>query len=182
MEDMDNSTDITKYFSLEDWSHNPINDTEWVNGGLVQKKPATLKHRRIQGNLYFYWRSYNDSHSLGGQIYIDVPCRTHQHGRSPDVAYLTPELLVKFGEPAVFPQSFPLVAEIVAPTDQAEEVITKSQEYLRSGGEEVWLVFPENHWIIVMTVNQRLVFISGEVISTQAVLKGFNIAVDELLS
>ena len=182
MEDMDNSAEITKYFSLEDWSHNPINDTEWVNGGLVQKKAATLKHRRIQGNLYFYWRSYNDSHGLRGQIYIDVPCRTNQNGRSPDVAYLTPELLVKFGEPSVFPQSFPLVAEIVSPTDQAEEVITKSQEYLRSGGEEVWLVFPENHWIIAITVNQRLVFVSGEVISTQAALKGFSIAVDELLS
>ncbi len=181
MEQME-STDISRYFSLEDWMHNPINDTEWVNGGLVQKKAATLKHRRIQGNIYFYWRSYNDSRALGGHVYTDVPCRTNQHGRSPDVAYLTPELLIRFGEPAVFPQSFPLIAEIVSPKDLAEEVITKSQEYLQSGGEEVWLVFPENHWILVMTLNQRLVFISGEVVSTQAALKGFSVAVDELLT
>ncbi|MEI2578738.1 hypothetical protein V5G28_008085 [Scytonema sp. PRP1] len=64
----------------------------------------------------------------------------------------------------------------------AEELIAKSQEYLQSGGEEVWLVFPENRWIIVITKNQRLVFISGEVVSTQTVLKGFSVAVDELLA
>ncbi|MFM7405522.1 MAG: Uma2 family endonuclease, partial [Cuspidothrix sp.] len=83
--------------------------------------------------------------------------------------------------PAVLPQSFPLVAEIISSTDLAEDMIAKSQEYLQSGSEEVWLVFPENQWIIVITQNQRLVFIAGEIVRTQIVLPGFNIAVDELL-
>jgi Uma2 family endonuclease len=98
-----------------------------------------------------------------------------------DRTYLTPELITQFGEPAVLPQSFPLIAEIVSPTDIAEDVIAKSQEYLQSGAEELWLVFPDNRWIIVVTQNQRLVFISGEVASTQVVLQGFSVAVDELL-
>jgi hypothetical protein len=50
-----------------------------------------------------------------------------------------------------------------------------------SGGEEVWLVFPESRWIIVTTQNKRLVFVSGEVVSTQTVLPGFSVAVDKLL-
>lgn len=49
---------------------------------------------------------------------------------------------------------------------------------MQSGAEEVWLVFPENHWIIVVTPTQRLIFISGEVVTTQTVLKGFN---DEII-
>lgn len=180
---MEDSTVITtEDFSLEGWMHNPINDTEWVHGQVIEKKSATLKQRRIQGNLYFYWRSYNDSRAIGGQVYTHVPCRAGKHGRSPDVAYLTSELLFRFGEPSVFPQSFPLIAEIVSHHDLAEEVITKAQEYLYSGSEEVWLVFPENRWIIVMTQTQRLVFTSNEIISTQSVLKGFSVAVDELLS
>lgn len=61
-------------------------------------------------------------------------------------------------------------------------MIAKATEYLQSGGEEVWLVFPESRWIIVVTQTQRIVFISGEIISTQIVLPGFNIAVDELLA
>jgi len=55
----------------------------------------------------------------------------------------------------------------VSLTDFAEDIIAKAQEYLQSGGEEVWLVFPESRWIIVTTQNKRLVFISGEVVSTK---------------
>lgn len=173
---------VTPGYSLEDWLHNAPEGTEWVNGELLEKNGVTLKHSRIQAKLSTYWRNYKDSSGQGGEVYTEVPCRTSQQGRRPDVAYLTPELVQQFGELAVLPQSFPLIAEIISPTDIAEEIIAKSQEYLQSRGEEVWLVFPENRWIIVITKNHRLVFISGEVVSTQTVLPGFNVSVDELLA
>jgi Uma2 family endonuclease len=80
------------------------------------------------------------------------------------------------------PQSFPLIAEIVSPTDIAEDVFLKAQEYLQSGCEEVWLVFPESRLVLVMTQNQIVGFKAGEVVSTQKVLLGFSVAVDELLA
>jgi Uma2 family endonuclease len=79
----------------------------------------------------------------------------------------------------VLSQNFPLIAEIIFPTNLAQEVIAKFQEYLQLGGEEVWLVFPKNRWIIVMTKNQRLMLTSGEILTPQTVLKGFSVAVDE---
>ncbi|MBU7583749.1 MAG: Uma2 family endonuclease [Nostoc sp. TH1S01] len=167
-------------YSLEDWLQSPPEGTEWVNGELLEKQ-VTLKHSRIQGNLCFYWRNYKVTSGQGGEVYTEPPCMTNKQGCRPDVAYLTPELTQQFGEPAVLPQSFPLIAEIISPTDLAEEMIAKSQEYLQSGCEEVWLVFPENSWIIVITKNQRLVFIAGEVVRTQNVLTDFNVAVNELL-
>ncbi len=173
--------EVLKNYSLENWIQNSPEGTEWVNGELLEKKEVTLKHSRVQAKLATYWRNYKDSSEQGGEVYTEAPCRTYQQGRRPDVAYLTPELIHQFGEPAVLPQSFPLVAEIISPTDLAEDMIARSQEYLQSGSEEVWLVFPENLWIIVITKNQRLVFISGEVVRTQIVLPGLNIAVDELL-
>lgn len=188
------STTVSQPRSLEDWMLNPPNATEWVDGKLVhkhwvdedgqlvEKSGMTLKHSRIQSNLSFYWRSYKTTSGLGGEVYTEVPCRTNQQGRSPDVAYLTPELLAQFGEPSVLPQSFPLIAEIVSPTDLAEQVISKAQEYLESGGEEVWLVFPEARWVIVVTQTQRSIVAAGEVVSTQKILPGFSIAVDELLA
>lgn len=178
------STDASnesKIFSLEDWVLNPPDGKEWVDGELVEKNGVTLKHSRIQAKLATDWINYKDSSGQGGEVYTDVPCRTNKQGRYPDVAYLTPELLSQFGEPAVLPQSFPLIAEIVSPTDIAEEVIAKPQEYLHSGGQEVWLVFPESRLIIAFTQQSRLVFISGEVISTQNVLQGFSMPVDDLL-
>jgi Uma2 family endonuclease len=172
----------SKVISLEEWMENPPVATEWVDGELLEKNGMTLKHSRVQSKLSFYWRSYINSTGQGGEVYTEVPCRTNKQGRAPDVAYLTPELLAQYGDAKVLPQSFPLSAEIVSPTDLAEDVIAKAQEYLQSGGEEVWLVFPENRWIIVTTQTQRFIFISGEVISTQTVLPGFSIAVDELLA
>ena len=172
----------SKILSLEDWMQNPYEHTEWVNGELVEKTGMTLKHSKVQSILSFYWRSYKDSSRQGGEVYTDVPCRTNKQGRSPDVAYLTPELVAQYGDAKVLPQSFPLSAEIVSPTDLAEEVIAKAQEYLHSGGEEVWLVYPENCWIIVVSEESRKIFISGEVVTTQKVLPGFSISVDELLA
>lgn len=171
-----------KNFSLEDWMQNPLDNIEWVNGELVEKNGMTLKHSQIQSNLNRQWGNYKDSSGLGGELYTDVPCVTNKQGRRPDVAYLTPNLVLQYGNQKVLPQSFPLCAEIVSPTDYAEEVIAKSFEYLQSGGEEVWLIYPESLWIIIVTKQSRLIFASGETISTQKVLLGFSIAVDDLLN
>jgi Uma2 family endonuclease len=168
-------------FSLEDYLQNPPEGMEWVDGQLVEKTGMTLKHGRIQAKLATYWRNYKDDHKLGGEVYTEAPCRTNKQARRPDVAYLTAELLAQFGDSNVLPQSFPLIAEIISPTDLAEEVFAKANEYLESGCQEIWLVLPDSQWIVVITGQQRLLFTKGEVVSTQTILKGFSVAVDELL-
>jgi Uma2 family endonuclease len=168
--------------SLEEWMQNPPERTEWVNGALIEKNGMTLKHSRVQLKLGHYWVEYANANNLGGEVYTEAPCRTQKQGRSPDVAYLTPELVAQYGDAKVLPQSFPLTAEIISPTDLAEEMIAKALEYLESGGEEVWLVYPEVRWIMVITSDLRQVFVSGETATTRSVLPGFNIAVDELLA
>jgi Uma2 family endonuclease len=169
-------------FSLEDFMTNPPDRMEWVDGQLVEKNDMTLRHGKIQLRLGRYWEDYKDSSRQGGEVYTDVPCRTTKQGRSPDVAYLTPELVAQFGNEATLPQSFPLSAEIVSPTDIAENVLLKAQEYLESGGEEVWLVFPESRWVMVITENQGLMFTSDQVVTTHKILKGFSVPVDDLLA
>jgi Uma2 family endonuclease len=176
------STLVKDNFSLDDFVANPPDRMEWVDGQLVEKNDMTLKHGEIQLKLGSYWRDYVNSSGQGGKVYTDVPCRTNKQGRSPDVAYLTPELVAQFGNAATLPQSFPLCAEIVSPTDIAENVLLKAQEYLESEGEEVWLVFPDSRWVMVITKNQGLMFTSGQVVSTQNILKGFSVPVDDLLA
>ncbi len=169
-------------FSLDDFVANPPDKMEWVDGQLIEKNGMTLRHGKIQLRLGRYWEDYKESSGQRGEVYTDVPCRTNKQGRSPDVAYLTPELVAQFGNAATLPHSFPLCAEIVSPTDIAEDVLLKAQEYLESGGEEVWLVFPESRWVMVITENQGLMFTSGQVVSTQKGLKGFSVLVDDLLA
>ena len=168
--------------TIEDFIANPPDNMEWVDRQLVEKNDMTLKTGRIQSNLSYLWKSYKISSSQGGEVYTEAPCRTNRQVRRPDVAYLTPELVAQFGDVPTLPQSFPLVAEIVSPTDIAEDVFLKAQEYLTSSCQEVWLVFPESHLVFVVTQNQILGFRAGETVSTQQVLAGLTIAVDELLA
>lgn len=172
----------TEAFSLEECLQNPPDRMEWVNGQLVEKNGITLKHGRIQAKLASYWGNYKDDCEVGGEVYIGTHCRTNKQVRRPDVAYLTPELLAQLGEPNVLPQSFPLVAEIISPTDLAEDVFAKANEYLESGCQEVWLVLPESQWIVVLTQQQRLLFTKGERVSIQVILPDFSVAIDQLLA
>jgi len=62
----------------------------------------------------------------------------------------------------------------------ANEVFGKAYEYLNSGCEEVWLVFTEERWIIVVTHSSRTVYASEEILTSQ-VLKGFSTTVNALI-
>jgi Uma2 family endonuclease len=168
--------------SLEEFLDQPCDRMEWVDGHLIEKNGMTAKTARIQARLARYWGNYKDSSGQGGEIYVEAVCRTVGRARCPDVSYLTPELVCQFGDFKVLPQSFLLIAEIISPTDEAEEVFTKVGEYLQSGCQEVWLIFPESQWILVITPQQQRLFSIHETVATQAVLSGFTIAVQDLIA
>ena len=181
--------------TLEEWMQNPPDGTEWVDGKVIVKHPVefvngkvvgkpgmTAKTRRLQARLVRYWGIYMESSGQGGEVYVEVTCQTLKKGRIPDVSYITPELLAQVGEFSVLAQSFPLLAEIVSPSDFADDVFAKAQEYLDSGCLEVWLLFPKSSWVLVITQGEVVLFKPGEVARTQVVLPGFSVAVDELMA
>jgi Uma2 family endonuclease len=175
-------TGEAQILSLEDFLLSPVDQMEWVDGELVEKVGMTLRHGLVQSRLDSGWRVYKQNSGQGGEVFTEAPCQTLNRSRRPDVAYVTSTFLSLLGNAASAPQSFPLIAEIVSPTDEAEMVFSKAQEYLQSGCEEVWLVMPENRYVFVITAEKRLWFAAGETVSTQVVLPGFGIAVDDLLA
>ncbi|MBE9063682.1 Uma2 family endonuclease [cf. Phormidesmis sp. LEGE 11477] len=168
--------------SLKAWLENPIEGTEWVENQLIEKDGMTLTHSKVQRRLSTAWAVHQAKQKLGGEVYTEAPCNTGQQGRKPDVSYLTQDLLERYGATKSLPQSFPLSAEIVSPFDYAESVYRKADEYLASGGEEVWLVLPTNQRIVVITAESEQTFRFHELVKTQILLPGFSIGVDELLS
>ncbi|MEP0810956.1 Uma2 family endonuclease [Trichocoleus sp. ST-U2] len=161
---------------------NPPEHMEWVDGQLVEKMGMTVKHSRVQSKLVLSWGNYITQSGQRGEVVVELPCRTLRQGRRPDVSYLTAELVAQFGEAGGLPQSPPLIAEIASPTDSAEDLFAKASEYLESGCSEVWLVFPESRRVLLITQSQTLGFNTGDVVSTQLVLRGFSVALDELLA
>lgn len=175
-------SEVSPVLSLEEFMANPPEHMEWVDGKLVEKAGMTIKHSVVQGRLTRYWGDYIISSGQGGEVCPEAPCRTLKQGRRPDVAYITTELLEQFGQSAILPQSFPLIAEVASPDDSAEELFAKAKEYLQSSCQEVWLLFPESQLVMINSQQRWLVFNPGEMVSTQTVLPGFSVAVDELLA
>jgi len=168
--------------SLEEFSNQPLDHIEWIDGKLIEKPERTAKTGRIQARLARYWGNYKELTHQGGEVYTETHCRTVGRARCPDVAYLSPDLVVQYGDFKVLPHSFPLVAEIISPTDTAEAVFTKAREYLESACQEVWLIFPDSQWVLVITPQQQKLHGINDRVSTQKVLMAFSIAVSELIA
>jgi Uma2 family endonuclease len=175
------TTSATPVISLEEFMNCPRDRMEWEDGHLIEKKEITGKTSRIQAKLARYWGNYKDSSGQGGEVYVEPACRTVGRVRCPDIAYLPQSLIDQYGEFKVLPQSFSLIAEIISPTDEAEEVFAKVREYLESGCEEVWLVFPDSQWILVITAQQQSLCGLQDTAATQKVLTGFSMTVSELI-
>ncbi|NET61585.1 MAG: Uma2 family endonuclease [Symploca sp. SIO2E6] len=167
--------------SLEKFILNPLDGIEWVDGKLIKKTGMTFKHSVTQSELSYSWKNYNNTSGLSGKVATEAPCRTNRQVRRPDVVYVTQEILDQYGEFKVLPQSFPLIAEIASPDDKAEELFAKAQEYLASGCQEVWLVFPEAKLVMINNGERWLLFNQNEVVSTQNVLPGFEVVVSDLV-
>lgn len=163
--------------SLRMFIEAPVDRAEWIDGQIVEKTGMTVKHGVVQGRLSHLWTAHADSIQANGLVCVEAPCCTLRQVRRPDMAFITAESLTKHGQPATFPQSFPLIAEIISPTDFAEAMFAKAQEYLESGCQEVWLVMPE----VQMTSSKHLWFTANETVTTQTVLEGFQITVQDLV-
>lgn len=155
---------------------------ECVDGEFIEKTGMTFKHSVTQANITREWGNYIISSEKRGKVCTEAPCRTGKQTRRPDVAYITSELLEEIGEFTILPQSFPLIAEVASPDDSAEELFAKAKEYLTSGCQEVWLLFPENQVVLIITQQKWLVFTAGEQASTQNLLEGFSVTVNELFA
>lgn len=167
--------------SLQTFIEAPVEHAEWVDGQVIEKTGITVKHGVVQGRLSHLWTAHAESIQEKGLVCVEAPCCTLKQVRRPDVAFITADLLAQYGQPATFPQSFSLIAEVISPTDFAEATFAKAQEYLESGCQEVWLVMPEVQHLLVITTTEHLWFTASETVTTRTALKGFQITVQDLV-
>ncbi len=144
-------------------------------------------HGRVQLEFGALLLAFVKANQLGGIVCTETLCRTNKQSRRPDVAYLSSQQVEKYGKTdfMILPECFPLIAEVVSPTDTVDDVFTKTEEYLESGAEEVWLLFPRTG--LIMTANLDAEKIKWNLSNNQdlatllKVLPGFSERVEELI-
>ncbi|MFQ5632076.1 MAG: Uma2 family endonuclease [bacterium] len=128
---------------------------ELIDGRMVLKM-GDKKHSRCQGYLIGKFFVYFEKNPIG-QVLPEFSFRpwpeNKRNWRTPDIAVFLNENLHE-GE-KYEPRAPDLAIEIVSDDDRAAKIFAKARLYLEKGSKVVWIVFPSEESVVVMTPTER---------------------------
>jgi Uma2 family endonuclease len=160
---------------------------EIIDGNRVELPPMSAFASRIAFWIVFEINAFARANNLGEAITetlfrLPLP---RSRNRRPDGAFISYQRWPKGRPQPVRDNAWDVVPdlaiEVVSPTDIAEDLLTKIDEYLRAGVSLVWVVFPSLRVIhIYESMTQiRVATATGE-LDGGGVLPGFRVAVAAL--
>lgn len=158
---------ISKEQFLRDYSNREDGyKYEW-NDGIIEKT-STMNQQQSKFfilllDLFLKTKAFNNGDRLVMETDMDTSA---VQLRRPDIAYYTGEQLPKMwaGEN----QISPWIAEVISPTDKAEDVNRKLEEYFRAGVQVVWHIFPHSQKVDVYTSPDDVTICRGKTICSGA--------------
>jgi Uma2 family endonuclease len=162
---------------------------ELIEGVLVPKggtlSPTSGTHGKVENNAAFELTLFNRQHNLGTVITGDPGYYTRDDThtvRAPDVAFVSYEKVPPDSEMEGFSRIPPdLVIEVVSPSNSAEEIEEKVQEWLAFGVKIVWVMFPKTRRVRVFTHDGKWRILNAkEMLDGGDVLPGFRVEVSAL--
>lgn len=153
---------------------------ELIDGRMVYKM-GDRKHSEAQTVLIAALFNYLENNPVGkvyGEFSVRLWPERNDNFRTPDVAVFLHENL--HPEEKYETRAPDLAVEIVSDGDRAMSLFEKARLYLEKGSKAVWIVFPSEKSVVVMTPNARRW--ESEVLTCPEVLPGFNLAVEKLFS
>ncbi len=152
---------------------------EW-NDGIVEKTKAMNQQQTtlylLLNRLFFYTEALKNGGGLSCETEMDT---TAVQYRRPDITFFTGEQIarMKKGEKQVAPW----LAEVISPTDRAEDIYAKLLEYFSAGVQVVWHIFPHTQQVYVYTSPDNVTICRGGAVCSGApVLPDLVISADAL--
>ncbi len=158
---------------------------ELVKGELRTMVPSGGEHGWLVMQLAAPLLQYVKRKRLGWVVGADVGfvlTRNPDTVRAPDAAFISKTHFSTGGLPKKFVPFAPdLAVEIISPSERAGEVQEKVDDYLNSGCEMVWLIYPTKKTVIVHRPKQRpKTLTEKDILSGADVVPGFEIPVGEI--
>jgi Uma2 family endonuclease len=159
---------------------------ELVNGELVNMGNSGMEHGNFGAFLAGSIELYVRSNKLGATCDSSTAF-TMKSGnkRSPDVSFVAKERLQGLKRlPKGFFQGAPdLAVEVISPSNTYEEIHAKIVEYFDSGARLVWVIHPDEQWVMVYRspYPDRLLKLT-DVLDGEEVIPGFSLLVSELFA
>lgn len=168
---------------VEDWEAAglPEKGVEVIEGELVTMTPAGTYHNRVALNLIFMFRQLCETRP-------DLEYGGDNEGfllrRNPDTL-LSPDASLFRTRPAPATQWLEfapeIVAEVLAPSNSAAEMIYKRHQYVAAGTEQFWLIDPEKRTLAINFRDGRILHAEGRsTVECEGIAAGLRIELNEL--
>jgi Uma2 family endonuclease len=124
---------------VEEYLHTSFEpDAEYLDGEVVERPMAEIRHADVQGNIYRHVWQYR--RTLGIRVLTEIRIQiTPTRYRVADLAVWRNDNIGS-GIPAVPPF---LVLEILSHEDRMVRMVPKLEEYLSIGVEWIWVIDPQ---------------------------------------
>jgi Uma2 family endonuclease len=178
----------TKLLTAEEFSLLP--ETEMrrslVRGEVVETMPTGFRHGRIAfvfGKRLDDWAEENDAGLVGVETGFILD-RDPDVVRAPDVFFVRADRLPPGELPETFADFAPdLAVEVISPSETANEIREKAQDYLAAGTALVLVIYPKTRELVAHTPDGLARTYRGDELFTgPTVLTGFSCFVSELFS
>lgn len=168
---------VEEYFKIRESSEELL---EYIDGYVYMSPSPTTKHQRISGNLYFEMRSFLKEKSC--EVFhapYDIELRNEEINGTKIVI---PDLAVICDKTGFTDQRYigvpALVVEILSPSNQTHDLITKLNLYMNYGVKEYWIANPMLNSMMIYTLNDNGMYEQHDLkveegFVTSRVLEGF---------
>ncbi len=159
---------------------------ELLCGELRMMSPAGFEHGRVAGQIHGCLAEFVKSRGLGLVLSAETGYwigHDPDTVRAPDVAFVAANRVPPSPALGFFEGAPDLTVEVLSPDDRPGEVVTKVQDWLRSGCKAVWVVDPATRTVVVHQPAAPPVRLGpGDVLTGEDFLPGFHLRVAEIFA
>ena len=159
---------------------------ELIKGELIEMSPPGFEHGAIANQLAFFITGHALRQNLGRVLAAETGFRLSRNPdtvRAPDVAFVAKEHL-----PAKPPKGYAdfmpdLVAEVVSPSDDPDDVQAKMKEWLDAGVRLVLVVYPGSRQVAVYrSLREVTILTEGDTLTAEDLLPGFALPITSIFA
>ena len=150
---------------------------ELDEGELLMEASPAARHNLIRQRITVKLMQFVDSKFLG-IVLEEMDFRLNSDTvRNPDVAFVTAAHVAGIDLDVSPIEGAPALAiEVISPSNSAEDMAKKTQQYLRAGSTAVWIVYPKLRMVEVHSTSRVNGVREPEVLTEPTLLPGFSLS------
>lgn len=181
--------------SLREFYHlrEKINEIiEFIDGTVYMAPSPSTKHQRISGRLHaklFNFLEGKECEVFHAPFDIELSKEELEYKLDDKKAVIVPDLTVVCDKSKLGENKFigipELIIEILSPSNQAHDLVTKLNLYMQYGVREYWIVNPMLNSVQIYTLNEEGQYLQMDALkeigmAASEILKGFRVNLEDL--